>query len=270
MNDKPFKGKAIYCPTGKAGEYAKYACNFYKGCSGMCTYCFNKKGLVKKVLGGDTSELKSCFKDIEHAKEVFKKELKQNLEELKTNGLFFSFTSDFLPETEELLKWAIEMCLFAFVPVSLLTKQTAWLTDEWLDYIKDVKDIAFGFTLTGHDEEEPGCATNSERIAMMRKLHKMGFKTYASIEPVITIDESMDMIQQTYEYCDLYKVGLESGKSYTVAEANDVINRTMWLTNLDGFSVPVYFKDSLLKKAGMKQGDIGVNTVGNDFNIFQH
>lgn len=26
-----FSGKAIYCPTGKAGEYATYACNFLLG-----------------------------------------------------------------------------------------------------------------------------------------------------------------------------------------------------------------------------------------------
>lgn len=30
------KGKAIYKPAGKAGEYAKYACNFYVGCSNDC------------------------------------------------------------------------------------------------------------------------------------------------------------------------------------------------------------------------------------------
>lgn len=100
-----FSGKAIYCPTGKAGEYATYACNFFVGCSNGCQYCYLKKGIGAKVLGIDHPELKKCFKDVDHAKEVFKKELQQNLEDLQKNGLFFSFTTDpMLPETIELTK----------------------------------------------------------------------------------------------------------------------------------------------------------------------
>ncbi|KAA6320448.1 hypothetical protein EZS27_029784 [termite gut metagenome] len=37
---KPFNGKAIYNPSGKAGEYSYWACNFYNGCSNGCTYCY--------------------------------------------------------------------------------------------------------------------------------------------------------------------------------------------------------------------------------------
>ena len=33
-----FNGKAIYNPSGKAGEYSTWACNFYVGCSNMCEY----------------------------------------------------------------------------------------------------------------------------------------------------------------------------------------------------------------------------------------
>ena len=51
-------GLVIYSPKGKAGEYAENAANFYVGCSNGCTYCYLKKGRGKKVLGGDTAELK--------------------------------------------------------------------------------------------------------------------------------------------------------------------------------------------------------------------
>lgn len=34
---------AIYQPKGKAGEYAKYAVNFYVGCSNDCDYCEDVK-----------------------------------------------------------------------------------------------------------------------------------------------------------------------------------------------------------------------------------
>lgn len=46
------------------------------------------------MFGGNTPKLKSCFKDENHAIEVFEKELRANLPELKKSGLFFSFTTD--------------------------------------------------------------------------------------------------------------------------------------------------------------------------------
>lgn len=40
-----YKGKATYNPSDKAGEYAKWACNFYVGCANGYTYCYLKKGV---------------------------------------------------------------------------------------------------------------------------------------------------------------------------------------------------------------------------------
>ena len=57
-------------------------------------YCFNKKGRFARVLGGNESKLKKCFKDEKHAIEGFEKELLQNLSELQKHGLLFSFTTD--------------------------------------------------------------------------------------------------------------------------------------------------------------------------------
>jgi DNA repair photolyase len=100
MTEKTFKGKAIYNPSGKAGEYSYWACNFYVGCSGKCTYCYLKKGITSKILGGNEPKLKACFKDEGHALHLFCKEVDKNLSELQKHGLFFTFTSDpFLPET---------------------------------------------------------------------------------------------------------------------------------------------------------------------------
>ena len=81
---KPFNGKAIYQPQGAAGEYAKYACNFFKGCSNSCSYCFNKRWNW-----GNVPKLKACFKDEKHALEVFEKELRAILPELQKHGLLF-------------------------------------------------------------------------------------------------------------------------------------------------------------------------------------
>ena len=83
-----FKGKAIYQPSGKAEEYARWACNFYVGCSNGCEYCYCKKGILAGAMGQDKPQLKKCFKDDNHAITIFIAELIENLYELQKYGLF--------------------------------------------------------------------------------------------------------------------------------------------------------------------------------------
>ena len=208
---------AIYKPKGKAGEYSAWACNFYVGCSNGCSYCYLKKGRSAKVLGGCEPKLKSCFKNEDHALDVFEKELKANLSELQKHGLFFSFTTDpMLKETAPITLEAVKICCGLDVPVKILTKKTNYIF-SFLTNIMAYKwdNIAFGFTITGHDELEPNASTNQERIEAMRKLHEAGFKTFASIEPIIDLTSSFEMIAATNGFCDLYKVGLESVRNTT-------------------------------------------------------
>jgi DNA repair photolyase len=256
--------KAIYKPKGKANEYSEWACNFYKGCSGMCSYCFNKKGITAKVLGGDIPILKSCFKDERDVKEIFIKELKINKTELQKYGLFFSFTSDFFDDTKELLIWAIETCLFNNIPVKVLTKQTYWINTNLLSYLKGCeKEIAFGFTLTGHDELEEGCATNLERIYKMKLLHDLGFITWTSIEPIVDFESSKRMIELTVNFCDLYKIGLMSGKKYDILESQNFVE---WLNELE--QSKIYLKESLQKLSKYTNEELDNYFVTKDYNIF--
>lgn len=267
---KTFNGKAIYNPSGKANEYSYWACNFYKGCSNGCTYCYLKKGVMAHTMGGDKPVLKSCFKDEEHAMEIFRKELTANLDELRYHGLFFTFTSDpLLFETKELTMLAINECLWNDIPVKLLTKSTKYISQfayelQCTDY--DLSQIAFGFTLTGHDELEPGASTNAERIAAMKVLHEAGFKTFASIEPIIYLYDSYDMIRQTLGFCDLYKIGLLSGGKY------DIDTLKLFVETIPAkaavHNAKIYFKDSLLKYAKINRDDLPDNCVSRKYNLF--
>lgn len=127
MSEKRFNGKAIYNPSGKAGEYSYWACNFYTGCSNNCDYCYCKKGIMSHVWS-DTAQLKKAFKDEKDALRIFDKELLENLAELQEHGLFFTFTSDpFLSETFDLTRKAISICIDNFVPVKVLTKRADFL-----------------------------------------------------------------------------------------------------------------------------------------------
>lgn len=267
---KAFNGKAIYQPAGKAAEYAKWACNFYVGCSNGCTYCYLKKGRGAAILGGDVPTLKKCFRDEEHAIEVFEKELRANLQELQKHGLFFSFTTDpMLHEAVVLTQHAINVCKCHKIPVKILTKTTWWVNEAIVgaDNYNANKLVAIGFTLTGHDALEPGASTNQERIEAMKKLHDAGFKTFASIEPVIDFDSSLEMIYLTRGYCDLYKIGLMSGQKVDRAFYERLRSFNLAVVNLLAqTTAKVYWKDSITKCFDVFP-DASCN-VDRDYNIF--
>jgi DNA repair photolyase len=266
-----FRGKAIKIPKGKAAEYAKYSVNFYVGCSNGCTYCYLRKAPFNTACGGDKPTLAKCFNNEQHALEIFEKELKANLPELQKHGLFFTFTSDPLIKlTAYLTNTSVNICIANKVPVKILTKCTDYIMN-WTHglpggdaFISEMKKyVSFGFTLTGHDELEPNASTNAERIEAMRKLHEAGFKTWASIEPIIDIKSSMEMILQTMNFCKHYKVGLESGKKYCDTELRWMIHECGKIKEST-----FYFKDSFLKQANMNRDILPSNCVDRDYNMF--
>jgi DNA repair photolyase len=274
---KKFNGKAIYCPSGKAGEYAEYACNFYVGCSNGCEYCFLTKGLSAKTYNHRYPKLKAHFHSEQHAIDTFEAELYKNLEELQKHGIFFSFTTDpLLPETRDLTFFALKRAAELGVPVKVLTKcadGALYLADRIVHElsVEERNEIALGFTLTGHDELEKGASTNAERIEAMKKLHTAGFKTFASIEPVVDVESSFNMIFDTAGFCDLYKIGVMSGKKYDKEQLLWLIEKCHGFTKIYAeydFPIKFYFKDSLLKLACINRESLPANCVGRDYNIF--
>lgn len=269
--------KIIYRPKGKAQEYAKYAANFYNGCSGRCDYCYNRTGITAKVLGGDKPTLKKCLGTVENAEQIFMQEIDMYRIYLMKHGLFFNFVSDpFLPETIELNLNAMEYCIIQGIPVKALTKQTWWLEtflrefEKWIDENVNRQDckelLAFGFTLTGHDELEPGCATNEDRIRAMKVLNDEGFKTWASIEPIIDLDASWKMIVEVCNHCDLMKIGLQSGAKYDKEHLRFFMQRVIALA--DTYQFHYFFKDSILKATGQTRYPLGNFEVDSNYSMF--
>jgi len=249
-------GKAIYNPVGKAGEYARWACNFYVGCSNDCDYCYCKKGALGSVAGGKEPRLKACFKDTDHAFDVFRKEMYKNAGRIrKEGGLFFSFTSDpLLPQTEKLTAMCVVYATSLGIPCQVLTKCTAWADNVPVLYntFLSMKElVSVGFTLTGMDGMETGLTvgSNAQRVALMRRLHDDGVKTFASVEPVIGIPEALGAIRDAIDGCDLLKIGLLSGKrDYDMGEMERFIDEVCQLC-VD-HAVPVYWKKSVTELIG--------------------
>ncbi len=250
---------AFYQPKGPAGEYAAqgYGLNLFKGCRGGCIYCYREHGIISKSIGGDTPELLKKFKNEANALARVAHDLVNHKNELvAADGVFATFTSDPGQEaTFPLFKQAFDLIIKAGVPVKMLTKFTSWVNtpegQELLAKGASTGLLAVGFTLTGHDELETGASPNADRVAAMKSIHSMGIKTFASIEPVIDQQTSLDMVKAAVGYCDMFLVGLESGPNRHVLTDDEVSNMSHQMIDVVrscGVG-SIYFKSSILKVA---------------------
>lgn len=241
--------KILSKPNGNAREYGRWAVNAYLGCPNQCQYCYLQTGPSAKTLGGHEARLKAGIINEEHAYHIAMTEIIEHRDEIiRDGGLFFTFTSDpCLPETCDLTFTIAHEAIAMGIPVMLLTKDATFHNlddfeektlgygkeENWrrmvffshvatkrLDFIRNQNfhypkdNIAFGWTLTGHDELEPNTSPNSERINAMRSIAERGFYTWASIEPVVTFTSSLDMIRQALDAgCQHFKIGLMTSRT---------------------------------------------------------
>lgn len=305
--------KILSKPQGNAEEYGKWSVNPYKGCSHGCAYCYLKKGVWAKGLGGNTADLKSGVVNDEHAYHLAMAEIIENREQIiKDGGLFMTFTSDpMLHETHRLFIDIMRDCAKRDIPVTMLTKQTnfvlaiidnlredIWYADENGVRVSDydyhyLRNVALGWTLTGHDELEPNAPTNTQRIEEMASIQKYVcsdyIKVWASIEPVIDFPSSLDMIYQALDAgCQHFKIGLLTSNTHVVRKdfefgehhfdaynrdkCIDFIHNVMHIVEAGDGKATVYWKQSFrdfLGEEDFARATVGYNNiVGKDWSIF--
>lgn len=140
-------------------------------------------------------------------------------------GVFMSFTCDPL-DTEENVQSSTFHATIALlregVPVTLLTKNVAWLEDEdWKMCLgcypryyacdNHLELLTIGFTITGKDKLEPNAPSTEERIEALRKLHdEYKIKTFVSLEPITSIHVASEVIKKTYQITDEIRIGVQS------------------------------------------------------------
>ena len=279
-------GKVIKAPGSNAAEYGEYAFYAYYGCTHNCEYCYLKQGRFKKVLGIDKPTLKREFRTESDVVRYLQRDIEDMWEVLQKCGVFFVFNTDpFLKETYRLTLTAMDMLLNYQIPITLLTKSAEFVNplnpmfyvdmcDVMSKYKGSSRRVAFGFTLTGHDELEPNASSNEDRIRAMRMLHDSGNIVWASIEPIIDLSSSFDMIYKSRHICQHYKIGLLKGGKYNAAELKSFITEITKMLSEAGSTV--YFKDSMIKKAGyFSRADLGISLdrkclVYSDYDIFKN
>lgn len=136
-----------------------------------------------------------------------------------------SFTCDPLDAEDNVQNYtlyAVKRLLRYGIPVTLLTKNVAWLKgDSWKKLLKEYPKhiccsshhalLTIGFTITGKDKLEPNAPSTEKRIEALRKLHdEYKIKTFVSLEPITSIHTASEVIKKTYEIADGIRIGAQS------------------------------------------------------------
>jgi len=196
----------IYAPRGQAGEYAPLATNPYRGCGHKCAYCY-----VPSVLRMD----RSAFNEGAAPRPNYKAALLKDARKYQAAGIngqvMLAFTTDpYHPDDNSLTRSTITILQDHGMGICTLTKGgTRAMRD--LDLFRPDRD-AFASTMTTLDVDfsrkwEPGAALPKDRMDALRTFHHAGIFTWVSLEPTLNTESSLDIIERTHEFVNLYKIG---------------------------------------------------------------
>ena len=180
----------IYQPKGRAGEYAKWACNLYRGCPGGCAYCFAPSVLhmTRYEFHRDTAPR------VDILERLHKDARKHKGQELMVH---LCFTCDPYPvDLEPMAREAI-LTLHEFGHhVQILTKGGHRSMHDF-DLLGGQDEYAATLTFDNSRDTrlwEPHTAPPEQRLDALEIAAGHGIPTWASLEPVIFPDQSLNML----------------------------------------------------------------------------
>ena len=194
---------AIYEPKGKALEYCERAVNLYRGCSHGCSYCYSPGALRMK------RQEFECPKPRKGIIEALIKDAPKH----SGHEVLMCFTCDpysQVNDTHGLTQKAIQILQGGGCKVVILTKGGQRSRVD-LELLRPGVD-KYGATLTFSDasdsaEWEPWAASPAERMYVLQEAKRKGITTWVSLEPVIDPKQTLDLIDSTADFVDLYKIG---------------------------------------------------------------
>jgi DNA repair photolyase len=203
------KLKVIYTPTGAAREYAELALNIYKGCTHRCIYCYNN---------GRFSAPGEFFRSAQPRRHFLEK-LRHDCDLLeRTIGdrcpeIHLTFLGDAYQPAEmdlEITRKTILILTEYKFPFTILTKSANILRD--VDLLGPYKKFRAGFSFTSVDQAEvsawePGTGQIESRISALRQFHEFDKSTWISLEPVIRVDSTINIIQSLHRFTNFIWIG---------------------------------------------------------------
>jgi DNA repair photolyase len=197
----------ICAPAGQAGEYSPLAANPYRGCGHGCSYCY-----VPGVLKMKRAEFdKGAVPREDFITHLTNDAVKYQAAKKTDQQVMLSFTTDpyHLGDTS-LTRQTIEVLQAHGFGICTLTKGgTRALRD--LDLFRPKRD-AFASTLTSLDDKfsrkwERNAALPGDRIKALKAFHKAGIFTWVSLEPTLSVEASLAIVQTCHGFVDLFKIG---------------------------------------------------------------
>lgn len=191
-------------------EYADFSLNHVEGCAHGCNYpCYAMK-LAKRFGKINSYEEWIQPKIVENALELLDKEIPKYKDQI--NFVHLSFMTDpFMhgyKEVEELTLKIIAKLNESKIKCTVLTKGI--FPEELADKEKYWEKNEYGITLVSLDEGfkkrfEPYSAPFQDRIEGLKRLHKKGLKTWASIEPYPTpnlVEQGLNELLEEIAFTD--------------------------------------------------------------------
>ena len=196
----------IYEPAGRAREYSPLALNYFKGCDHGCLYCY-----VPNMLGRFNGSYKheNVFVNPNYA------EIEKSAKKFEGCGkqILFSFTTDpYTKQNVDQTRKVLEILNRYNHKVAILTKGGKRVLRD-IETFKAFGDrIKIGASLTfdnknDNQEWEHGSALPEDRIESLKCLAENGIKTWASFEPVIIPEQSLNLLSEVSTFIDHVKIG---------------------------------------------------------------
>jgi len=196
----------IYEPAGRAREYSPLALNYFKGCDHGCIYCY-----VPNMLGRFNSNY--SHENVINPTDF--ESLKKSAKKMQgcDKQILLSFTGDpYCGSENGETRKVLDILNFYGHKVAILTKNPEKALKD-LDVIKSFGDrIKVGSTLTFSNEKdslewEKGAPISDSRINGLKKFKENGVITWASFEPVIKTDQSLELLKEVSTFIDHVRIG---------------------------------------------------------------
>lgn len=196
----------IYRPAGEASEYAPLATNPYKGCGHGCAYCY-----VPAAIHMPRPEFDAGAVDKPRWIDRLTKDAARYQKAGVTAQVMLSFSTDpYHPGDTTLTRKTLVTLAEHGMGFCTLTKGGIRAILD-IDLFRPDRD-AFAATLTTLDDRfskkwERGAPLPADRIAALRAFHSRGIFTWVSLEPTLDVKASLELVEVTHGYVNLYKIG---------------------------------------------------------------
>lgn len=198
----------IYKPEGRALEYCPLALNYFVGCNGKCLYCYVPDTMGRyrpsyqhsQVVNPNQADLKRIEKSAKKHQGCDKQ-------------ILLSFTGDPYCSVENgETRIILEILNHYNHKVAILTKNPDKALRD-LDVIQKFGDrIKIGSTLTFDNDVdskkwEAGTSLPQVRIDALKEFSANGIKTWASFEPVIIPEQSINLLIKVSGFINHVRIG---------------------------------------------------------------